>query len=194
MDISEVKFYMMLQGYINLLLKFVMMTAILYLPIFFILKKKGKGFIRQLSYLLCFLSLFLVIFATIILFNLPIDFKPEQYTLNLEPFRWLKEANIKQRIMVEISPNIILFIPLGFFIPTVFKKGRELYKTAFLVFMVTISIESFQYLIGRSSDVDDVIANLVGGIIGYGIFELFNFLCKDKDWWRCFLGEKANNL
>jgi len=179
---------MMIQGYINLFVIFIITTAILYLPIFFIMKKNGKGFIRQSSYLLCFWSLFLIIFATIILFNLPIDFKPKQYILNLQPLQWLWEGNIMQRIMAEIRPNIMIFIPLGIFTPIAFKRMRKFYMTALVAFVVTFSVEFFQYFIGRSSDIDDLMANLLGGIIGYGIFKIFSYLFKNKTWWNQFVG------
>ena len=83
---------MMIQGYINLFTIVISATVILQLPIFFILKKKKTGLIRQSSYLLCFWSFFIVVFATIILFNLPFHFSPEQSVLNLQPLQWLREG------------------------------------------------------------------------------------------------------
>lgn len=179
---------LMLQGYIALFFIFITATAILYLPLFFILKKKGMWFIRSLSYLLCFWSLFLIIFSTIIIFNLPFDFKPERYILNLQPLEWLNDRNIKQTIMKEIIPNIMIFIPLGIFIPIVFKRMRKIYMTALVAFVITFGIEFFQYFIGRVSDIDDLFENLLGGVIGYGIFIIFNYLFKNKKWWNKFIG------
>ena len=182
---------MMIQGYINLFAIVIAATVILQLPIFFILKKKGKGLIRQSSYLLCFWSFFIIVFATIILFNLPFRFDPGQSVLNLSPFQWLREGNIMRRIMTEIRPNILLFIPLGLFIPIVFKRMRKLHMTALIVFTVTLSVEFFQYFIGRSSDIDDLIANLSGGIIGYGIFRILMLMFKNKQWWNKLADEKG---
>lgn len=182
---------MMIQGYINLLVVFIAATAVLYFPIFIILKNNGKGFIRQSSYLLFFFSFFLIVFATTILFNLPFDFKPERYILNLQPLRWLWEGNIKQRIMTEIRPNIMIFIPLGFFTPIVFKRMRRCSMTAMFIFAVTFSVEFFQYFIGRSSDIDDLIANLLGGILGYAIFKIFNYFFKNRMWWNKFAGAEV---
>lgn len=179
---------MTIKGYIFLFAGFIFSTAVLYLPVFFILRKKGKGFIRQSSYLLCFWSLFLVVFATVILFNLPISFKPHRYVLNIRPFQWLYEGNIRDRIITEIRPNIMIFIPPGFLMPVVFKRMRKIYATASVVFAVTFVIEFFQYFTGRSSDVDDLIANLTGGLIGYGIFKGFGCLFRHKTWWKKFLG------
>jgi len=127
----------------------------------------------RFCHLLWVWSLFLILFATVILFNLPFIFSPELSVLNLRPLEWLREGDIGRRITAEIGPNILLFIPFGFFTPIAFTRMRSFLRTALLVFAVTFSIEFFQYFIGRSSDVDDVIANLAGGVIGYGVFKMW---------------------
>ncbi len=58
---------------------------------------------------------------------------------------------------------------------------RKLYRMVLIVFLVTFSVEFFQYFIGRLSDIDDIITNLLGDIIGYGIFKILNYLFKDKN-------------
>lgn len=179
---------MLIKGYITLFAAFIAATIILYLPISSILKKKGVGIIRQSSCLFLFFSLFLVVFATIILFNLPISFNPERRILNLQPLQWVWEENIKQRIVEEIRPNIMIFIPLGFFIPIVFLRMRKFYTTVLAIFAVTFCIEFFQYFIGRSCDIDDLIANLLGGTVGYGIYKVLSCFFKRNSWWNKFIG------
>lgn len=179
---------LMFPGYIALFVIFITISAILYLPIFFVLRRKGKESIRQLSYLLYFCSFFIIIFATIILFGLPINFNPERYILNLKPLLWLKDESIRNRIIGEIIPNIMIFVPFGIFTPIVFKRMRKFYMTALVVLVLTFSIEFFQYFIGRTSDIDDLIANFLGGIIGYGIFKFFSYFFKNNSWWIKFAG------
>ena len=162
--------------------------SILYLPVLFILRKKGIKLIRQISYVLLFWSIFTIVDATIF-FVLPITLKPEQYVLNLIPFKWGTGTNRMQYFITEIMPNIMMFIPLSFFIPVIFQKKRKLRKTALIVVMFTFSVETFQYFIGRSSDIDDIIANILGGIMGYGIFITFNCLLKNAKLWNKFIGK-----
>lgn len=183
---------MHLQGYIKLAIGFISIISVLHIPILFILKKKGIGVIRQLSYVGLVFSAFFIVFVTLILFNIPFNFMPEEYVLNIVPFgRFVEEEiDIFKTITAEIIPNIIIFIPLGIFIPTVFKKTRKLYKMALIVFLMTFSIEFFQYFIGRSSDIDDLIANLLGGIIGFGVFKVFNYLLKNIKLWNKFIGDR----
>ena len=57
-----------------------------------------------------------------------------------------------------------------------------------MIFVLTFSIEFFQYFIGRSADINDIITNLLGGIIGYEIFALSNALFKNRKWCIHLLG------
>ncbi len=69
-----------------------------------------------------------------------------------------------------------MLMPLGVFYSIYVKN----YKMRFLyVFLFSVSIEIMQFLIGlligynyRSTDIDDVILNTIGGIIGILLFSL----------------------
>lgn len=176
-----------IEAYIRLAILFIIIISILYLPILFTLKKKGKSILRQLSYIGLICSVFLIIFATILF--VPITFQPERYILNLQPFSWLGSTESFGQLIVEKIPNIMLFIPLGFFIPSVLESKRKLYKTSLLSFGLTFGVEFFQYFIGRSADIDDVITNLLGAVIGYSIFKIFYYLFAKKKWWNQFVGK-----
>jgi len=62
---------------------------------------------------------------------------------------------------------------------------------ALAAFVVTFSVEFFQYFIGRFSDIEDLIANLSGAIIGYGIFKIFSYIFKNGTWWNKFVGAEV---
>lgn len=81
--------------------------------------------------------------------------------------------------------NIILFIPLGFFLTHIFIK-KWFCKIIFYCFLFSLCIEIFQLLIGiiiwynyRVIDIDDVILNTIGGFIGY-IFYKISVMCKQN--------------
>lgn len=173
-----------LEAYIRLAIIFMVIISILYLPVLMLLKKKGKSVLRQLSYIGLFCSVFLILFATILF--VPINFQPETHILNLRPFNWIGNENIDslEQLVVDKVPNIILFIPFGFFLPIVWKSKRKLYKTALISFGLTFSIEFFQYFIGRFSDIDDVLTNLLGAILGYGIFKVLDSYWGKAKWWK----------
>ena len=67
--------------------------------------------------------------------------------------------------------NIILFVPFGLFIPICFQKFRKLLHFAILCIITTCIIEWTQCLLKIGVfQVDDIINNALGGIIGFGFF------------------------
>ncbi len=56
-----------------------------------------------------------------------------------------------------------------------------------IVFLTTFGIEFLQYFMGRSADIDDVITNFLGGLIGYILFLAFNKLLKNTNFWEKFI-------
>jgi glycopeptide antibiotics resistance protein len=74
--------------------------------------------------------------------------------------------------------NILLLLPLGFFLPTLWTKLRSFKRTLLIGILSSLSIETAQYIfaylglsIGRASDIDDVILNSIGVIFGYLVFQ-----------------------
>ncbi len=160
-------------------------VGIIYLPFYFILRKKQIPLLRQLSYLGLAGIIFIILFATILIsiIGSGLNFNPPYHRLNLIPFSWLFDTFT----MSQVISNIIMFIPLGFLLPIVFKKFRSFFNTTLFAFAFSFFIECFQYFIGRSSDIDDLILNTLGGIIGYGIFILFNKWLSTQNWWKNLL-------
>ncbi|MCE5204382.1 MAG: VanZ family protein [Actinomycetia bacterium] len=72
--------------------------------------------------------------------------------------------------LLNLSANIGLFIPLGVLAPMLGRRLRRLRSTVLLGLAISFAIEAGQYLIGRSADVDDLILNVFGVVIGYGIW------------------------
>jgi glycopeptide antibiotics resistance protein len=62
--------------------------------------------------------------------------------------------------------NLLMFLPFGFFLPFVSKKvnTRSIWKYAVLV---PIVVEVLQPIVGRSFDIDDLILNFFGIVIGF---------------------------
>lgn len=77
--------------------------------------------------------------------------------------------------------NIIMFMPLGFLLPFIWKNMRKL-KTVILISLVySFSIEICQLFNRRNSDVDDLLMNVVGAIIGFFIYKAFMKLLKREN-------------
>lgn len=66
--------------------------------------------------------------------------------------------------------NVVLFIPFGFFIPLLWKRMRTPLMMFVVALGIPVFIESTQYFIGRSIDIDDVLLNAIAISIGYALF------------------------
>ena len=72
----------------------------------------------------------------------------------------------------EILANIVLFVPFGFLMPIAFRRLKW-WQTDLICIGTTCTIELVQPMLGRACDLDDVIANALGGIIGCAAAKLF---------------------
>lgn len=79
--------------------------------------------------------------------------------------------------------NTLLFLPLGFLLPFVFVslKKRGWGKIFLASFGVSLLVELVQlFHIWRSFDINDLMANLLGGLIGYGVYRLLAKLLRQR--------------
>ena len=65
--------------------------------------------------------------------------------------------------------NVILFVPLGFFLPILWDTFRKIKNVALTGLITTLFIEILQIFTLRTTDINDIITNTVGTIIGYFI-------------------------
>ena len=78
--------------------------------------------------------------------------------------------------------NILLFVPMGIFLPCVFRKADRFYRTVLTAFAVTLFIELVQVLLpGRAFDIDDILMNTLGAAIGYALFTLCVWIWKKRE-------------
>ncbi|PDY23050.1 hypothetical protein COM83_16845 [Bacillus cereus] len=78
--------------------------------------------------------------------------------------------------------NILLFMPLGFLLPTIWPHFRKMKNTVCAGFFFSLAIELNQLLNNRITDIDDLFTNTLGAIIGYVIYRvLFKMICKREE-------------
>ncbi len=86
---------------------------------------------------------------------------------NFVPFKEIFRYNFgSPKFMKNIMGNIMLFIPYGF-LASYFIRNKKCSVIVILTVIVSLTIETVQYYIGRVFDIDDIILNLVGGIVGF---------------------------
>ena len=66
--------------------------------------------------------------------------------------------------------NIIMFLPLGFFVPFLWKEYRSVKEIIKLGFFCSLSLEICQLFNRRITDIDDLMMNTLGAFLGFGIW------------------------
>ncbi|MCK1985754.1 MULTISPECIES: VanZ family protein [Peribacillus] len=163
-------------------------------------KEKQVYWLREVINFLFVLYILMVVSVTLFPLALWIDFNMQniKFGLNLIPLvgiiNDIKKIGIAydgdtvfmiKLIIRNVGGNILLLMPLGVLSPIIWNKLKDLKNIVLFGFVISISIESIQFteLIaggwGRTVDIDDVICNVLGVILGYFIYK-FTFKLADK--------------
>ena len=114
---------------------------------------------------LCIFSFYLV--AVYHLVGLPcITYINPGLNLNLIPFRDMR-GGLRASLL-----NVALFIPLGLLLPLIWSHFRILKNTVLFSFGMTLAIELLQILVSRATDVNDLICNTLGAVLGFFLWKL----------------------
>lgn len=103
--------------------------------------------------------------------------------LNLTPLRtvrrfiWVlthsRNPRLLRQAFMNLYGNIFLFLPLGLFPPLLWARMRKLWKTALLATGIMVCVEVLQMLLlVGTCDIDDVMLNVLGASMGYGVYKL----------------------
>lgn len=103
--------------------------------------------------------------------------------VNLEPFAtvklywWIlqnsKNTALLTHAFVNLVGNVVMFIPLGFYVPYLGKKLRKFFPAMAVILLLILTIEAVQYVTYLGScDVDDVILNMAGALFGYLFYRI----------------------
>ncbi len=142
----------------------IFLTIIILLRVFTILNTSKKFILHE--------ELLLLLFITYILFLFELVTSRDVYMngTNLVPFREMFRYPVgSENFNRQVVGNILLFMPFGFF-ATYYTKIKKISSISFMSILVSLTIEVVQKYIGRSFDVDDIILNVVGGILGFLVY------------------------
>ena len=111
---------------------------------------------------------------------------------NLIPFREIFRYKFGSHYFIKnIVGNVIMFAPYGFFVGK-YASLKNFKLTLFLLILASFSIEATQLIIGRVFDVDDIILNVFGGILGYIAYRFLDDIYKVLP--KVFKGEWFLNI
>ena len=145
---------------------------------------KEKNILREVVINIFFIYFLMLINLTICKMNmLQISFQNRCY-VNYIPFietiKMFKDnfTGIGSAIY-NVVGNILLFAPLGFLIPLLFKKKNKIANIALYGLIASLAIELIQLLTATNfTDIDDIILNTLGAVLGFFIFNVFYCLIK----------------
>ncbi len=102
--------------------------------------------------------------------------------LNLIPFKEkysiiqklnLQTIHLQKDFLINLIGNIFIFIPFCFAMNSLFKKEFLKQKIILLIIISTLIIEFSQFIFNKGvADIDDVILNTIGGIIGIWLHKI----------------------
>ena len=75
--------------------------------------------------------------------------------------------------------NVIMFMPLGFLLPLIWRRYRKMGRTVLTGFCMSLSIELLQLFCLRVTDVDDLTMNTLGTAVGFCCWIVFRCLFPD---------------
>ena len=91
--------------------------------------------------------------------------------MNLIPFANLFDYDNRKDLLLNVIGNTAMFIPSGIVLPILYRKLNNFWKVIAAGVMISLCIEIIQLPFSvRASDVDDLILNVLGVAIGYGIY------------------------
>lgn len=141
-----------------------------------------------------FFRVFLFLYIVMLLYFMFAGFDRyihSNYRYNLIPFHtisaYVRSLSLDHLIdtAINLIGNIFVFIPLGFLIRASLARPWSYGKFILLFISIIILLECMQTLLRvGTGDIDDLILNVIGGSIGYGLYTYYEKMSfKDKK--RC---------
>ena len=144
------------------------------------IRKKGIDWKREAALLLMYINLAVILrftFFPMLRVNgrvQPLVFDAASaipFQINWIPFVNLFDYDSNAALLLNVIGNIAMFLPSGIILPFLYKQLNSLGKVFLAGAGLSLCIELLQLPFAmRTSDIDDLILNTLGVIIGYGIY------------------------
>jgi len=136
---------------------------------------------RKLLKWVCFLA-YLLFLGYLLFYSSGFDrVEHEEYRYNITMFQEImRYYNLGMRtgnwtlFVMNVIGNIVVFMPIGMFLPSLFSRCRNIFFTTILTLEISLCVELVQLLTKVGSfDVDDLLLNTIGGICGYIVYMVY---------------------
>lgn len=108
---------------------------------------------------------------------------------NIIPFKTISRYIIEREhynvdiILNNTIGNMMIFVPLGILLPILFKKSRSFTKLLTIGAVSIFTIEALQFFLQIGQfDIDDIILNVAGILLGYALFKGLTILSRQTKW------------
>lgn len=109
----------------------------------------------------------LMIIYVLLLYQMLLSTENASAGINLIPFREITRYTIGSKLFFyNVIGNIALFIPFGYFVSDKI-KAKKTHQIIIVSAIISLTAEIIQYKIGRAFDIDDILLNVTGAIIGF---------------------------
>ena len=139
-------------------------AAIILIPVFIVL---NRHFFRNRKRTVCYTLFAVYLCGMFAVVGLPdiryVRFDPNY---NLTPFAYMFSDSTNSLL------NVLLFVPMGLCLPLFWIPCSILVRTLFIGFSVSLLIEVLQIFTYRASDINDLMTNTFGTLIGWAIARL----------------------
>ena len=146
--------------------------VLLYIFVFF-KRWRPQGRDRLLVNTLMYAYISLVLYFTMmpVVTSIPFILDHPYDPMNLVPFIDVSmgRGDFSRQVML----NVIMTLPFGFLYPLTQTRRAKFGRTVFFCFLMSLGIELLQPFFDRSSDITDLITNVIGGALGYGLYTIF---------------------
>lgn len=157
------------------MIKYLIDFAVLVLLYVFIFFKKwrtrGRDSLLVNTLMYAYLSLALFFTMMPVITSIPFMLNHPYKPMNMVPF--IDVFLGRGDFFRQVSLNVILTLPFGFLFPLTQDKKAKFGPTVFSCFLISLGIELLQPFFDRSSDITDLITNVIGGVLGYGLYVIF---------------------
>lgn len=134
-------------------------ASVFLLPLFLLYEKYlRRSWKHTLLYLICGCYL-AAVFALVGFPSLPYLY----FDCSINPIPFVGMADD----FINTCLNVLLFVPLGIFLPMLWEKYRTLKPTLCAAFCLSVFIEVSQLFTHRLTDINDILTNVFGAWLGY---------------------------
>ncbi len=151
------------------------------------MEKKTKRMIQGISVIIFAGYLILMTYFLFFAESLGRSDIEKSYRYNLHLFREIRrfweyrEKLGMKAVLLNLFGNVGCFVPFGAFLPILFQKARRFPWALLCSFGFSLLIECIQLLTRTGSfDVDDLMLNTIGGVLGFLIFTVCNIFRRNQ--------------